>query len=73
MKKSEQEEEAKELIYEKRATWLADHGSKESDVLFDDEDGREYVLDESDNGNPGEDGYESKVYKLYLPTELNIN
>lgn len=73
MMKSEQEEALLEAKYEKRGQWLADHGARESEVLFDDEDGREYVLDETDNGNPGEDGYDVRITKLYLPSELNIN
>lgn len=56
--------------YEKRAKWLADHGRNDSDVLFDEDKGLEYIPDEHEDGTPGEDGYGFRPFKNYLPDDI---
>lgn len=66
-------EEAENLVedwHEERYDYLKDRGVGFAELLSD-EDG-EFFLDETDNGNPGEDGYEVRVSKHYLPDHLNV-
>lgn len=51
--------------YITRAVWLELNGFEEHDVLWD-EDGFEYVLSFTENGNPNEDGYGVSYQRIYL-------
>lgn len=66
------EEEVKEL----ELVWLKDKGYSFADVLCDDE-GVEYILDETENGTPGDD-YHFSTRRINIPNfrqeaEDNIN
>lgn len=58
-------------FYEARQEWLENGGYSEGDVM-EDEQG-EFVIDFVDNGSPGEDGYDVKKVRVYLPKEFSIN
>ncbi len=51
--------------YENRINWLEKNDYQESDIMIDTYS-REYVLADSDNGSPNEDGYQVKKEKVYL-------
>lgn len=58
-----------EKFQQERAEWLKERGLKEHNVMWDEEDGREYVMEEPtlmDEGEP-EDG---RMRKVYLPDEI---
>lgn len=59
-----------EELREQRIEWLG--GTKEEEILTDDE-GKEYILEEIENGTAGEDGYEVRSEKRYLPDNLQSN
>jgi hypothetical protein len=54
--------------YTRRAKWLLDHNVTDGDVMMDD-DGREYIADEIEDGTPGEEGYGIRPFKNYLPDD----
>ena len=55
------------IVYDQeRKDWLKMMGAVEADVRTDDDIG-EYILQDTDNGNPGEDGYVMHQRKVYLP------
>lgn len=71
---SELRAEMREDAYEERETWLESLGCSGADVLVD-EEGDEFVMTESESGNPGDD-YQFSSRKVVLPTALqsyNIN
>lgn len=55
-------------IYEDRNKWLNEHSSNEGNVM-EDETGQ-YIVVESDNGSPSDEGYEVGMKKVYLPDNL---
>ena len=59
-----------EELREQRIEWLG--GTKEDEILTDDE-GKEYILEEIENGTAGDDGYEVRSEKKYLPDNLQSN
>ncbi len=61
-----------ELWYAQRYEYLAAVGVKGSDVLFSDEDQKEYYLTEEENGNPGEEGYSVDSKVSFLPEYLDV-
>lgn len=62
--------EAREDLFDARASWLSDHGVRSTDVLTDDA-GDEYILSVSD-GEFG-DHYQVDGYSIYLPKHLQMN
>lgn len=57
--------------YEERNEWLLDHGASTKDLL-DDEEGT-FFYEETENGNPGEDGYGFIKRKVYVPSYLDVS
>jgi len=58
-----------DIVFDNLTDWLSDHGATAKDVMFDDEG--YYILTDTDNGNPGEDGYNTGLVKIYLPEIFN--
>ena len=54
-----------------REEWLKENNVTEKDVLQN-EDG-EYIVVESDNGNPEEDGYSVSIDKVFLPSTISYS
>ena len=63
-------DEFNEELREQRIEWLG--GTKEEEILTDDE-GKEYILEEIENGTAGDDGYEVRSEKRYLPDNLQAS
>ena len=59
-----------EELRDQRIEWLG--GTKEEEILTD-EEGKEYILEEIENGTAGDDGYEIRQEKRYLPDNLQSN
>lgn len=64
-------DELLEIWYDERHKYIENAGIQKKDVLSDD-DG-EYYMSETDNGNPGEEGYDVKWKKIRMPTYLDID
>lgn len=52
-----------------REQWLLDMCVTENDVIQD-EDGREFIITENENGTAGDDDYQVENKKVFLPESI---
>lgn len=50
-----------------REDWLEEMGLTEDDIFYHEDSGEEYYIEEFENGNPGEDGYDAGTRKRQVP------
>lgn len=60
-----------DFIRERRLEWLGSQGFDEDSVMVDKKG--EYVLDTIENGTPGDEDYEVRETKIYLPPTLQAS
>lgn len=56
--------------YEKREQWLSDIGASGDDRVLQDESGREFIIDFTEDWNEDGTGQEVSKRVVYLPDEL---
>lgn len=61
---------ANDTVMDSLIDWLEDHSVSSHDVMFDEDSGRGFILEQVENGTPGEDGYNVYFMRTYLPEQF---